>query len=108
MKNLITRNRNTVAFRAISPASVISICFYLFVRVLFFEFPMTWIEEIVFFGKVMFSGISLIGIPVIALRLLYFYQLKFKQYKKQSAVKLANTLFLKKNKKYVQYTACSN
>jgi hypothetical protein len=108
MKNLIARKRNTIAFRAISPAALISICLYVFVRILFFEFPMSWLEEFIFFSKVILSGVFFISLCVIGLKLLYFFVLKFKQRKKQSIVKLANTLFLKKNKEYVQYTVCSN
>ena len=108
MKKFIARNRKTIAFRALYAASILSICLYTFVRVLFFEFPMTWPEEITFFLKLVITGSLFTGSVLIGLRWLYFYILKLRQRSKQLTVKLANTLFLKKNKEYVQYTAYSN
>jgi len=69
---------------------------------------MTWPEEIIFFLKIMLSGSLIAGSAFVGLKWLYFSILKLKQRRKQLALKLSNTLFLKKNKAYVQYTACSN
>jgi hypothetical protein len=56
MKQFILRNRNTVPLKAASSSFILSLFFYAVVRVLFYEFPMTWLEEAWFFIKVIITG----------------------------------------------------
>ena len=108
MKQFITRNRKRMIFRALYSAAIISICVYTFARVLFYEFPMTWTEEIVFFLQVVVTGSLLIGGAATIITSLYFLLLKIKQRTRLVTFKWANVLFLKKNRTYVQYPAYSN
>jgi len=97
MKNVVIPAWKNLFFQAMYSSLIISICFYCFVRILFFEFPMTWLEEIVFFIKIVFTG----SIFIVACRSvvtgLYFLSQSKRRVKKLPRVKLSNTLFLRKN-----------
>jgi hypothetical protein len=47
--------------QALNSSSIISLFVYAALRVLFYEFPMTWGEEIVFFLKTVFASCFLIA-----------------------------------------------
>jgi len=97
MKQFIVRNRNTVAFRAFNSSLILSLCFYAVVRILFFEFPMTWFEEAWFFTKIFLTSSFVFTITVTTTGWLYLAFLKIKYKRKQLHFRLSNTLFLKKN-----------
>jgi len=108
MKKIILSQSNKIIFRSLPSAAIISFCVYLFARILCYEFPMTWLEEITFFLKVMFTGSILIITCITGLRLFHLFILKQKLRKRQQAFKLANTLFLTENRAYVQHPSYSN
>ncbi|MGC4037542.1 MAG: hypothetical protein QM764_16390 [Chitinophagaceae bacterium] len=108
MKSFIAHKRHSIVFRAISPAIIVSVSLYVFVRILFYEFPMTWMEEIIFFFKLVFTGSLVISSTLVAVRWFYFYMLKLKHRIRQVKGKLSNSLFLKKNRDHVHYPAYSN
>ena len=108
MKQFILRNRNTVAFKAAHSSFILSVCFYALVRVLFYEFPMTWLEEAWFFVKVIAAGCFALTSAATLTSWLYLAVIKVKNGKKPLSFKIPNTLLLKKNKEHVHYPACAN
>ena len=108
MKNVIAPTWKAHFFQAMYTSVIISVCFYVFVRVLFYEFPMTWLEEIAFFIKIVITGSLFISACRSGVAVLYFLSVRKKPAKKQEKMKLANTLFLRKNRTYVQLPASSN
>lgn len=59
MKQFITSNRHKV-LQGVPSALLISFSIYLFLRIIFHDFPMSWGEEILFFLKVTIIGSMLI------------------------------------------------
>ncbi len=59
MKQFITNNRHKV-LQGVPSALLISFSIYLFLRIIFHDFPMSWSEEIFFFLKVNVIGSLLI------------------------------------------------
>lgn len=108
MKQFILRNKNTVPFKAAFSSFIFSICFYAVVRILFYEFPMTWLEEAWFFIKMIAAGCFAITSAATLTTWLYIVIIKIVRGKKPFSVRVPNTLFLKKNKEHVHYPACAN
>jgi hypothetical protein len=108
MKQFILRNKNTVPLKAASSSFVLSLCFYTVVRVLFYEFPMTWMEEAAFFVKVIITGCFALTAAATLTAWLYIILIKIVRGKNPLGFRVPNTLFLKKNKEHVHYPACAN
>jgi hypothetical protein len=108
MKQFVLRNRHSVPFKAAYSSFIFSVCFYTVIRTLFFEFPMTWPEEAMFFCKVIAAGCFATTSAVILTAWFYVVIIKIVRGKKPFSVRWPNTLFLKKNKEHVQYPACAN
>ena len=67
MKKLIVRNKETILVQALYSGSIVSLFVYVVFRGLFYEFPMSWVEEISFFFKAIlgscFLFVTATGIP---------------------------------------------
>jgi len=108
MKNVVAPAWKSLFFQVMYSSVIISVCFYVFVRILFYEFPMTWLEEFVFFIKIVFTGSVFMSVCRSGVTGFYFLLQRKRRVKKLSRMKLANTLFLRKNRAYVQFPACQN
>ena len=67
MKKMIVRNKETILVQALYSGSIVSLFIYVVLRGLFYEFPMSWGEEILFFTKTIlgscFLFVTATGIP---------------------------------------------
>jgi len=71
MKQFLTRHRKNILLQSFLSCSIFSICVYAIIRCIFFEFPMSWTEESLFFIK-MFAACQLIFVTGVGgLTLLY-------------------------------------
>jgi hypothetical protein len=61
MKQSLLRYRKHMLLQALQSGSVLSLFVYATLRVLFYEFPMTWMEEVVFFLKTVLCSCFLIA-----------------------------------------------
>jgi hypothetical protein len=61
MKQFLLRHRKNMLLQAVSSASILSLFVYAVLRCLFYEFPMTWDEEILFFLKTFLSSCFVIS-----------------------------------------------
>jgi TRAP-type C4-dicarboxylate transport system permease small subunit len=61
MKKFIARHKNHLLLQAFSSSTVISVFVYIVTRILFYEFPMSWMEEIVFFLKITLTSCCIIA-----------------------------------------------
>ena len=67
MKQFIIRNRKNILVQALYSGSIASLFIYMLFRCIFYEFPMSWIEEIMFFFRTILSScflfVSATGLP---------------------------------------------
>jgi len=81
MRRFIEHQRDRIWMKSLTPSIVICIFLYIIIRCLSFDFPMSWKEECFFFGKIVFSGCSMIVLSVTAGHLIYKAALKLKRSK---------------------------
>ena len=72
MKNFFVRVRKTLAWQAIQSGMFLSLLIYLMLRTMFYEFPMTWSEEIAYFFKTIL--VSTIFISLCTGGMIYMYR----------------------------------
>jgi hypothetical protein len=61
MKQFLFRNRQSMLFQAFRSGSILSLFVYTIIRILAFDFPMSWGEEILLFIKIMAASCFLIA-----------------------------------------------
>jgi hypothetical protein len=61
MRQFFLRHRKNMLLRALYSGSILSLFIYAILRVLSYDFPMTWTEEITFFLKTFLCGCFLIA-----------------------------------------------
>jgi len=81
MRRFIDQQRDRVWMKSLTPSVIICIFFYIIIRCLSLDFPMSWKEECFFFGKILFAGCSMIVLSVTASHLIYTAVLKLKRNK---------------------------
>ena len=71
MKQFFVRHRKNILLQSLYSGSILSLFVYAVVRILAFEFPMNWTEEIILFCKVMLSSSFLFATATGGLAWLY-------------------------------------
>ncbi|HEX7846753.1 MAG TPA: hypothetical protein VF476_13205 [Chitinophagaceae bacterium] len=61
MKQFFFRHRRNMLLQALYSGSILSLFVYAVVRILAYEFPMSWIEEIFLFVKIMLASSFIIA-----------------------------------------------
>lgn len=79
MKKLIARLGKTIVWQAIRSGLVLAFFMYLMLRIIFYEFQMSWPEEVVFFSKVMLVGASFIALCTSGIIFMYYGILRMKR-----------------------------
>jgi hypothetical protein len=82
MRRFMARHRNRIWMKSLSSSIIICIFLYIIIRCLSFDFPMSWREELSFFGKILFTGCSLIVFSATGSAFMYKTFLKIKRDKK--------------------------
>ena len=78
MKQFFLRHRKSVLIQSLRSAGILSLFVYAVLRCLFFEFPMTWLEEAGFFFKVFIVTVFFITTATAGSALLYRSMLKMR------------------------------
>jgi len=65
------RHKDHLMIQAISNGSIVSIFVYIIIRILFYEFPMSWTEEISFFIKISLASCLMITVATVGTAWLY-------------------------------------
>lgn len=80
MRQFYNQHHKSIAWQALQSGSVLSLLLYAIIRGLFYEFPMTWAEESLFFIKVFLSSACLIAGTTGSVALLYRLVLKIRRH----------------------------
>jgi len=82
MKQFLVQHRNSILAKALYSSATISLFFYIIIRVFSFDFPMSWMEEIMLFIKVTFTGTFMMSLATVGCAGLYRAFERMKRYKK--------------------------
>jgi hypothetical protein len=80
MRQFYNQHHKSIAWQALQSGSIIALFLYITIRGLFYEFPMSWTEESVFFIKVFLSSAGLISGTTGTVAFLYRLVLKIRRY----------------------------
>jgi len=82
MRQFYLQHRKSILWQAIQSGSILSLFVYAIFRMLFYEFPMTGMEEGLYFVKVFLSSLFVIATATGGSALLYRSLVKMRVYKK--------------------------
>lgn len=82
MKQFIAQHRKSIMWQALQSGGVLSLCIYAIIRFTFYEFPMSWTEEAIFFLKTYFISCFLIATATGGSAWMYRSLIRMKLYKK--------------------------
>jgi len=82
MKQFYLQHRKSIAWQALQSGSILSLFVYAIFRMLFYEFPLSWTEEGLYFIKTFSGSLFLIATATGGAALLYRSLVKMKLYKR--------------------------
>jgi hypothetical protein len=82
MKKIGAGQRKFILWQAIQSGSILSLLVYAIIRSLFFEFPMSWIAETIFFTKIFLSSVFIFAAATGGSTWLYLSVIKMKRHYK--------------------------
>lgn len=80
MRQFYKQHHKSIIWQALQSGSIVALFLYSIIRGLFYEFPMSWTEESLFFIKVFLSSACLIAGTTGSVALLYKLVLKIRRY----------------------------
>jgi hypothetical protein len=82
MKQFLDQQRNRIWMKALYSSTIISLSLYIIIRAFSFDFPMSWMEEIMLFLKIVCTGSVMMVVATIGCAGLYKSFLRMKRNKK--------------------------
>jgi len=81
MKKFYHQHHKSILWQAMQLASILSLFMYALPRILFYDFPVSWYEEVLYFAKIYSCSLFIITSATGGPALLYRYILKLRLHK---------------------------